>query len=123
MGEVGVSDGAEAYDFCDVLAGRFIEEGVFVGNDIEGAVDGFLEEVFKFYGVTGACFDGFAVFAEDGAEPGVSEFGYFVAFCGEPFLDGSEEVFEVVLLAAVGDVDNFVDFGDFDVVEDGSEVG
>lgn len=70
--EVGIFEGAEADDPCNVFAGGFIEGWVFFSDDLVGAVDGFLEEVFEFDRVTGARFYGFAVFAEDGAEPGVS---------------------------------------------------
>lgn len=106
-----------------MFARGFVESGIFFCYNLVGAVDGFLEEVFEFYGISGAGFDGFSVFSEDGSKPGVPEFGFFVSFCVEPFFYGGEEVFKVVLLAAVGDVDDFVGFGVFCMIEDGCEVG
>lgn len=92
-------------------------------DDIVGAFDGFCEEVFEFDGGAAAGFDGFAVFAEDGAEPDVFHFVEGVMFGVEPAFDGFEEEFEVILLAAVGDVDHFLDVVNLGVVVGGGEVG
>ena len=118
--EVGVFDGAEADDAGDLAALGFGEGGVFLGDDGEGALLGFVEEVGEADGFAAAGFEGLAIGAEDGAEPDVVEAG---GGGGLPAAEDGEELAEVVLLAAVGDVEDGVGrVGALAVVE-GGEVG
>ena len=115
--EVGVFDGAEADDAGDLAALSFGEGGVFLGDDGEGALFGFVEEVGEPDGVAAAGFEGATVGAEDGAEPDVLEPG---GGGGLPAVEDGEELAEVVLLAAVGDVEDGVGrIGALAVVERG----
>ncbi len=118
--EVGVFDGAEADDAGDLASLGFVEVGAFLGDDGVGAILGFVEEVGQSDGIAGAGFEGFAVVAEDGAEPDVGELG---GGFGVPALEDVEDLAEVELLAAVGDVEDGVWLPGFEAELEGGEVG
>ena len=79
----------------------------------------FVEQVREFHGVAAPGFKGLAVLAEDTAKPAVRELHR--AFRVEPPPDG-EELPEVELLPAIGDVNDFVGRKFADAVGDGREV-
>jgi hypothetical protein len=117
--EVRVFDGADADDACDFAAIVFVHGWAFLGDDGVGALFGFVEEVGEFYGFAAAGFKGLVIGAQNGAEPDVAE------FCGGgfPLVERGEELAEVELLAAIGDVDDFIGMPCLDAVGEGGEVG
>ena len=93
---------------------------VFLGDDFERAFFGFVEQVGQADGLAGAGFERLAVLAQDGAEPDVGQLGFGLRM---PAAEGGEQLPEMELLAAVGDIDDFVRAPGFEPVGQRRQVG
>jgi len=84
------------YGAGDVFALGFGEVGVFLGDEVEGAFLGFVEEVLELHRVARAGFEGLVVLAEHGAEGGVFEGDAAVVAGPTRLLGGLEDLREVL---------------------------
>jgi len=89
-------------DFAPLVLGQF---WAFFRDDIENAFLGFVEQVGEFDDFTRPSFERLAVFAQNGAEPDVSQ---FYDHFRTPEAKCREKLLEMQLLAAVGNIDDFV---------------
>ena len=120
--QIDVANCGNADGFGDFAAFGFVEVRIFLGNDGEGAFDGFGDEGFEANGSAFLGFQRLAVCAEDFSEGDVAKRRERVVFALKPACRREEKHTEVVALAVVGDVDDFVGVEMFDAVEKCCEV-
>ena len=102
-GEVGVLDRADADNAGDVAPLLLGEVGVFFAHGVEGALLGLVEQTGEADDFAAARLERPAVLAKDRAEPDVVELHAVARF---PAVVQLEELLEVQLLPAVGDVND-----------------
>lgn len=90
--QVGVFDRAEADNARDLPALRLGQFGVLLGNDLERAFLGFVEQVGEFDGVARARLERLAILPKDRTEPDVREFDFRF---GMPAAERGENLLEM----------------------------
>ena len=134
--QVGVFHRAEADDARDFASLRLRQIRILFGNDFEGPFLGFVEQIGQLHRLAAARFERLAVLAENRAEPDVGQLGASSSFgasalrtvprrCRQllPFAERGEELLEMQLLPAVGDVNDFVRLPGFEPVFQRRQIG
>ena len=123
--QVGVFHRAEADDAGDFAALCFRQIRTFFGNNFERALLRLVQQIGKLHRLSAACFERLAVLAQNRAEPDVGQFNCRlpIADCRLPFAKRGKKLLEMQLLAAVGDVNDFIRLPGFHPVSQRRQIG
>ena len=122
-GKVGVFYCTNTNGFSDLATLGFVEVWIFLGDDVEGAVAGFVEEFLEFNRFAGLGFKGLLVGPENGAPEDVVHLWLCITLGLEPFFGGEKKLLEMILLAGVGQVDDLVGLKLFQAIKHGRQIG
>ena len=122
-GKVGVFYCTNANGLSDLASLGFVEVWVLLGDHVEGAVAGFVEEFLEFNRFAGLGFEGLLVGPENSAPEHMVHFWLCIALGLEPFFGGQKQLLKVILLAGVGEVDDLVGLKLFQAVKHGRQIG
>ena len=121
--QVGVFHRAKADDTRDFPALGFGQFGIFLRNNLERALLGFVEQIGQFHRLAAARFERFAILAENRAEPDMCQFRIWMRCFRMPFAERGKHLLKMQLLSSVGDVNDFVRMPRFQPVSQRGEIG